>query len=142
MSERVRPHSLITLHYRIATTEGVEFLSTFDAAPATLQLGAGELAPTLEACLIDLPVGERFVFLLEPEQAFGVRNPALTQRIARRELPAEASLHAFVEFAAPNGEKYMGLIRALDAECALVDFNHPLAGCAIRFEVEVIGVLS
>lgn len=147
MTERIRPDSLVTLHYRIATADDIELVSTFDSSPATLQLGSGELAPPLEACLDDLPVGERHVFLLEPDQAFGPHNPELLKRLPRGDLPAHtregkpvAEL-TLIEFTAPNGANFTGLVRALDDDSALIDFNHPLAGKAVRFEVEVIGVL-
>jgi FKBP-type peptidyl-prolyl cis-trans isomerase SlpA len=144
MTELVRLDSLITLHYRIATADDTEIVSTFGSSPATLQLGSGELAPPLEACLEDLPVGERHVFLLEPSQAFGPHNPELLKRLSKRELPnggADIGPLTLVEFAAPNGAKFAGLVREIDEQAALVDFNHPLAGKSIRFEVEVIGVL-
>lgn len=143
MSEVVKENSLLTLHYRLALADDTELVSTFGGKPATLQLGSGELAPVLEKCIIDLPVGERTVFLLEPEQAFGPHNPQLMQRFARSELPNPGELRemALIEFKAPNGATYTGLVRELTAEGALIDFNHPLAGKAIRFEVEVIGVL-
>jgi FKBP-type peptidyl-prolyl cis-trans isomerase SlpA len=143
MSECVKPDSLITLHYRLATADDIELVSTFDASPATLQLGSGELAPPLEACLDGLPVGERYVFMLESDQAFGPHNPQLVQRMPRAELPGggKIELHSLVEFAAPNGGKFAGLLRELDEDSALLDFNHPLAGKAIRFEVQVIGIL-
>jgi len=140
---RVKADSFLTLHYRLATADDVEFVSTFDTAPATLQLGSGELAPTLEACLEGLTAGDRHVFLLEPEQAFGAHNPQLVQRMARTELPADGKIEllALIEFAAPGGARFAGLVRELDADSALIDFNHPLAGQAIRFEVEVVGIL-
>ncbi len=143
MSEVVKENNLLTLHYRLALADDTELVSTFGGKPATLQLGSGELAPVLERCLIDLPVGERTVFLLEPEQAFGPHNPQLMQRFARSELPEAGELRemALIEFKAPNGATYTGLVRELTAEDALIDFNHPLAGKAIRFEVDVIGVL-
>jgi len=143
VSEVVKENSLLTLHYRLALADDTELVSTFGGKPATLQLGSGELAPVLEKCIIDLPVGERTVFLLEPEQAFGPHNPQLMQRFARSELPNPGELRemALIEFKAPNGATYTGLVRELTAEDALIDFNHPLAGKAIRFEVDVIGVL-
>lgn len=143
MSETVKPDSLVTLHYRLATGDDTELVSTFDASPATLQLGCGELVPTLESCLVGLPVGERSVFLLEPEQAFGLHNPQLLQRMPRRELAAVGAIEvqALIEFSAPDGNKVAGLVRELDADSALVDFNHPLAGKSIRFEVEIIGII-
>lgn len=143
MTSVVQADSLLTLHYRLALADDNELVSTFDGKPATLQLGSGELAPVLEHCLIDLPVGERTVFLLEAKQAFGPHNPQLMQRFARSELPNAGELHemALIEFKAPNGATYTGLVRELTEEDALIDFNHPLAGKAIRFEVEVIGIL-
>lgn len=139
----VCPDSYLTLHYRISTLDGEEFLSTFDMSPATLQMGGGQLADTLESCLVGLPAGERFVFQLEPEQAFGQHNPRLVERIARSALPADMELkeNSVVEFGAPNGATFAGFLRELNADSALFDFNHPLAGKPIRFEVEIIGIL-
>ena len=143
MSETVKEDSLLTLHYRLATADDTELVSTFGGKPATLQLGSGELAPVLERCLIDLPAGQRTVFLLEAEQAFGPHNPQLMQRFARDELPDPGELRemALIEFKAPDGTAYTGLVRELTETEALIDFNHPLAGKAIRFEVDVIGIL-
>lgn len=143
MTETVRAGNLITLHYRVATGDDTELVSTFGSTPATLQLGSGELAPPLEHCLIGVNVGERHVFLLEADQAFGSHNPQLTQRMARTALPPDSSpeLHGLIRFAAPNGDKFTGIVRELDNEAVLVDFNHPLAGKPVRFEVEIIGIL-
>jgi len=143
MNENVRADSLITLHYRVATGDDVELVSTFGSTPAVLQLGSGELAPTLEQCLVGVAVGERHVFLLEPEQAFGGHNQQLVQRVGRADLPPNAApeLHGLIEFASPAGAKFTGIVRELDDAAVLVDFNHPLAGKHVRFEVEVIGIL-
>ena len=144
MNDRVRPDSLVTLHYRVATADGSEIINTFDATPATLQLGRGELAPPLEACLVDLSVGARRAFVLDPAQAFGAHNPALVKRLLLSELPndgADIAPMTVVEFSAPSGGKFAGLVRERDDTAALIDFNHPLAGKSIRFEVEVIGIL-
>ena len=139
----VRPDSYLTLHYRISTLDGEEFLSTFDMSPATLQMGGGQLADTLESRLVGLPAGERFVFQLEPEEAFGQQNPRLVERIARSALPAGMELkeNSVVEFGAPNGATFAGFLRELTADSGLFDFNHPLADKTIRFEVEIIGIL-
>ncbi len=143
MTETVKPDSLVTLHYRVATGDDTELVSTFDSTPATLQLGSGELAPTLERCLVGIVVGERHVFLLEPEQAFGSHNPQLVQRVGLADLPPDATpeRHGLIEFASPAGAKFTGIVREMDSAAVLVDFNHPLAGKHVRFEVELIGIL-
>ncbi|MBK7815540.1 MAG: peptidylprolyl isomerase [Rhodocyclaceae bacterium] len=143
MSERIKPGSLVTLRYRLATADDVTLVSTFGASPATLQLGHGELAPPLEACLEGMLAGDHQTFLLDAEQAFGPHNPDLVQRLARKDLPDDdkVAVMSMVEFASPDGAAFTGLVRELDDDSALVDFNHPLAGKGVRFEVEIVGVL-
>lgn len=135
--------SYLTLHYRITTLQGEEFVSTFEMSPATIQMGSGQLAEPLESCLIGLSSGERFVFELAPDEAFGLQNPQLLERISRSALPADLELkeNSVVEFSAPNGATFSGFLRELSQDAALFDFNHPLAGQPIRFEVEIIGIL-
>lgn len=143
MSNSVRSDSYLTLHYRITTLDGEEFLSTFDMSPATLQMGSGQLAENLENVLIGLPAQETFVFELEPAQAFGMHNERLVERIARAALPADMELkpNSVVEFSAPNGGTFAGFLREIDEDSGLFDFNHPLAGKTIRFEVRIIGIM-
>lgn len=142
MTQIVQPDSLVTLHYCIAAANGQPLINTFEGTPATLQLGAGELLPTLEHLLTGVEVGKRQVFLLEPEQAFGPHNPDLVEKVKRAHMPDEdIEPLSIMEFTAPDGSRYAGLVREIDSQMAVIDFNHPLAGKAIRFEVEVIGVL-
>ncbi|GGI15666.1 FKBP-type peptidyl-prolyl cis-trans isomerase [Oxalicibacterium faecigallinarum] len=137
----------LTLHYRLAAEDGTDLITTFDGNPATLQLGTGQLAPFLEACLLGLTEGTHQTFSLAPEQAFGARNPELVRRLSREMLdrnsvPGEDYVIGdLVEFAAPSGGQFAGVLREIDAETALFDFNHPLAGQSVRFEVQIIGVL-
>ncbi|MFV0370033.1 FKBP-type peptidyl-prolyl cis-trans isomerase [Denitromonas sp.] len=143
MTASVQADSFLTLHYRISTLEGEEFLSTFDMSPATLQMGSGQLAGSLEDVLLGLEQGGHYVFELEPGQAFGEHNARLVERLARSGLPAGMELkeNSIVEFTTPNGAAFSGFLRELDEKSALFDFNHPLAGKAIRFEVKLIGVM-
>lgn len=142
----VTASTYLTLHYRLASQDGVDIVSTFDENPATLQLGQGQLAPFLEACLIGLEEEMHRGFDLSPEQAFGPRNPELFQRVSRAVLDENADSDGYaigdlIEFAAPNGGRFAGVLRELDEDGALFDFNHPLAGQSLRFEVSIIGIL-
>jgi FKBP-type peptidyl-prolyl cis-trans isomerase SlpA len=139
--------SYLTLHYRLASLDDRDIVTTFDGNPATLQFGYGQLAPFLEACLIGLPEGAHQTFELASEQAFGARNPDLIQRVSRATLDQhsdsseEYRVGDLVEFAAPNGGQFAGVLREIDADGALFDFNHPLAGQTLKFEVRIIGIL-
>lgn len=140
MSQTVAENSLVTLHYRITLENGQPLISTFEATPATLQLGAGEMLPAMEKLLIGLAVGSNHVFELEAENAFGPHREDLVERVKREHMPAEEiEAMSIMEFSAPDGSRYSGLVREIDAESALIDFNHPLAGKSIRFEVKIIG---
>jgi FKBP-type peptidyl-prolyl cis-trans isomerase SlpA len=88
-----------------------------------------------------LPGGRR-VFVLGPGQAFGARRDELVQPLPRSAFPPDMELDegTVVEFSGPNGGKHAGIVRAIDAHDVRVDFNHPLAGSAVRFEVEVLAV--
>lgn len=137
----------LTLHYRLAAADGNDIVTTFNDNPATLQLGTGQLAPFLEACLLGLPEGAHQTFELAPEQAFGPRNPDLIQRVSRATLDENSAggdeyvIGDLIEFSAPSGGRFAGVLRAIDDDSALFDFNHPLAGQAVKFEVKIIGVL-
>lgn len=143
MNDRVHADSLVTLHYRLRTLDGTELVSTFAQRPATLQLGNGELAPPLEACLVGMSAGERRATELPPERAFGPRNEQFVQRIALADLPAGTDVvaHGTVDIAGRDGQRIAGTVLSVDADSALIDFNHPLAGRALHFEVELIGVI-
>ncbi len=137
----------LTLHYRLASRDGVDIVTTFQGNPATLQLGKGQLAPFLEACLIGLPEDVHQTFELGPENAFGPRNPELIQTVSRTTLDenstpdAQYAIGDLVDFAAPGGGRFAGILREINAVNALFDFNHPLAGQSLRFEVKIIGIL-
>ncbi|HRN75393.1 FKBP-type peptidyl-prolyl cis-trans isomerase [Ottowia sp.] len=144
----VEPGSFLTLHYRLAGPRG-DVINTFGGKPATLSLGTGELAPAVEACLIGLNEGAHTSFDLPAGAAFGERNPDMIQWLARKDLDAlgdpgeRYEVGEVVQLPTPGGEgQFAGVVQAVREDGALrLDFNHPLAGQPVTFEVHVIGVL-
>ncbi len=141
MQTIVQPDSLVTLNFRISLKNGTPIISTFESTPATLKLGSGELSANLERCLTGIQVGSRHVFPLAAAQAFGERQRELMETVPVAELPEGIEAGTLVEFTTDEGGKHAGLVGEITEGMALVDFNHPLAGHAISFEVEVIGIL-
>ena len=144
----IRPGAFLTLHYRLAGPDGADVVNTFDGKPATLSLGQGQLSPAIEARLLGLAEGAREAFELPAGAAFGARNPELLQRVKLsllRELgdpDEDYAVGDVVQFPTPDGQgRYAGVVRELGPDWLLFDFNHPLAGQALRFEVHVLGVL-
>lgn len=147
----VRPDSYLTLHYRIELASGPAagsvFADTFDGRPATLQLGMGQWAPGMEEALVGHHEGERFNFVLPASRAYGDRNPDLVQWLTRAMMQEHAAPDTefepgdLVEFEAPHGGRYSGVLKQINDDRALFDFNHPLAGHDLRIEVSLLGVL-
>jgi FKBP-type peptidyl-prolyl cis-trans isomerase SlpA len=144
----VQPGSFLTLHYRLAGPAG-DVINTFGGKPATLSLGAGELSPAVEACLMGMEEGTRKTFELPAGAAFGDRNPEMQQWLARKVLtqmgdPNETyNVGDVVQFPTPDGQgQFAGVVLQLrDDAAVLFDFNHPLAGQPVSFEVQLIGIL-
>ena len=143
----VKPGSHVTLHYRLSLADGADVVNTFSDKPATLLLGAGQLAPPLENILLGMKVGRHSTFQLAPGRAFGPRNPELVQRVSLATLRENSLIGEdfapgdLVEFNAPGGGRYAGVLKDVGETFALFDFNHPLAGQALTFEVKIIGIL-
>lgn len=144
----IQPGSFLTLHYRLAGPDGADVVNTFADKPATLSLGNGELAPAMESRLVGLAEGAHATFKLAPGEAFGERNAEMLQRVKLSLLhqlgDPGATYHVgdVVHFPTPDGSaSYAGVVRETGDDWLLFDFNHPLAGRPVTFEVQVIGVL-
>ncbi|WP_418315963.1 FKBP-type peptidyl-prolyl cis-trans isomerase [Piscinibacter sakaiensis] len=144
----VQDGSFLTLHYRLRGPDGADVINTFGEQPATLSIGTGELAPAVEQRLLGLAEGSHERFELAPGEAFGARNQELLQRVRRSLMDelgdpdADYSVGDVVQFPTPDGQgAYAGVVREVGADWLLFDFNHPLAGQPVSFEVQLIGVL-
>lgn len=143
----VTDSAYLTLHYRLATADGQDIVTTFNGNPATLMLGQGQLAPFLEQKLLGLAEGSHTKFALAPGEAFGDRSEEMVQAVTRATLEANSAPGAeyvvgdLVDFAAPGGGRFAGVLRQFTDTGAIFDFNHPLAGKPLHFEVKLISVL-
>ncbi len=151
VTSTVQADSFLTLHYRLAGKAG-DVINTFGGKPATLSLGTGELAPAVEAKLIGLPEGAHETFELPAGAAFGERNESQVQWLAKSELTAMGdpqenyAVGDVVQFPTPDRKgQFAGVVKDFKGDglnaAVQFDFNHPLAGQAVTFEVLLIGVL-
>jgi len=147
----IGPASFLTLHYRLSGPQG-DVINTFNDKPATLSLGSGELSPALEQRLMGLEEGAHTTFELAAGLAFGERNPDMQQWLARKVLsdmgdPLESyNVGDVVQFPTPDGQgQFAGVVQDFKGDglnaAVQFDFNHPLAGQPVTFEVQLIGIL-
>ncbi|HEY1057658.1 MAG TPA: FKBP-type peptidyl-prolyl cis-trans isomerase [Limnobacter sp.] len=144
----VNEQSFVTLHYRIRLADSQQVVvSTFEDKPATLQMGAGQLAEGLERCLMGMQAGQRDTFILPASNGYGDTNPDLYRPVSKALLNSYAEEGTtfepgdFVHFPAPDGGQFAGTVVEDREDSILFDFNHPLAGKRLSFEVQLIGVL-
>ena len=131
----------VTLHYRL-TCNGENIVNTFAAQPETFRIGQGDIDPRLEVLLTGLQVDDHRTYELDPGAAFGNHDAGMVHDLPRADFTADMVLAPGhdVEFTLPNGQTLNGVIRHIDADNVRVDFNHPLAGLPVVFEVKILAI--
>jgi FKBP-type peptidyl-prolyl cis-trans isomerase SlpA len=132
----------VTLFFALRLPDGEVVDSNFEQLPATFVVGDGNLLPGFERALMGMLGGERKCSVIAPEHAFGQRNPNNVQKIERRLFSSDLNLETglVVNFADAQNTELPGVISGLDEHWVTVDFNHPLAGHEIQFDVHIITV--
>ena len=144
MSLAISENSKVTLHFALKMVTGELIDSTFDKKPATFTVGDGSLLAGFERKLFGMHKGERAQFTVSPEEAFGQPNPNNVQHFKRSDFDPAMELYEglVISFADASKAELPGVVSRFDANEVVVDFNHPLAGRVIYFEVEIIDVQS
>lgn len=139
--QRIGPDREVTLHFALKLANGDVVDSTFDKQPATFKVGDGNLLPGFEAALFGFKAGDKRVVQVEPENAFGQPNPQNVQVMPRSQFQdMELSEGLLVIFNDAANAELPGVVKAFDEAQVTIDFNHPLAGKTLSFEVEIIEV--
>jgi FKBP-type peptidyl-prolyl cis-trans isomerase SlpA len=139
--QRIGSQTQVTLHFAIRLENGDLVDSTEGKAPATFCVGDGNLLPGFEQALFGLKSGDKRSLPISPEQGFGQPNPQNVQVMPRSQftdMPLSEGLLIIFQDAA-KGE-LPGVVKAFDEQQVSIDFNHPLAGKPLTFEVEIIEV--
>ena len=135
---RIGPDREVTLHFALKLENGDVVDSTFDKQPATFKVGDGNLLPGFEAALFGFKAGDKRTLEVPPETAFGQPNPQNVQVIARSQFKdMELSEGLLVIFNDAANTELPGVVKVFDDEQVTIDFNHPLAGKTLTFDVEI-----
>jgi FKBP-type peptidyl-prolyl cis-trans isomerase SlpA len=130
----------VTLHFSLVLEDGHIIDSNFESEPATFSVGDGNLLPGFESILMGLVNGDEREFTIPPEQAFGQHNPQNVQAVERGNFDQE-ELELGAMFSFQNGDGELpGVIVDVDDNEVMIDFNHPLAGKNIIFQVKIIDI--
>ncbi len=126
----------VTVNYRGTLDSGQEFDSSYGGEPLTFVVGSGQLIKGFDTAVRGLAVGEKKKFRLEPADAYGPRDEKMIFEVPLAQAPEGIKAGDQVQLA--NGAP--ATIAEVNAEIVKVDANHPLAGQALTFEIEVVGV--
>jgi len=138
---RIGPDREVTLHFALKLENGDVVDSTEGKAPATFKVGDGNLLPGFEAALFGFKAGDKRTVQVLPEQGFGQPNPQNVQTMPRSQFKdMELSDGLLVIFNDAANTELPGVVKAFDDSQVTIDFNHPLAGKTLSFDVEIIEV--
>lgn len=142
MSIPINQESQVTLHYRIALEDGTELESSFDDEPLEFVMGEDTLTEGMEMALVNLKEGDKQSITLTPEQTYGQRDPENIHDLDAADFPADMTPEKgqVIAFDTPAGDDINGIVLDVNANKVSVDFNHPLAGNNLIFEVEILKV--
>jgi FKBP-type peptidyl-prolyl cis-trans isomerase SlpA len=132
------------MHFSITLPDGTEAASTFDDEPTTFIMGDGSVSEGLELALYGLCAGDKQSLKLLPDQAFGLRDEAKVQPMPRSNFDPEMDLEPglIIGFTTPDGLEVAGIVQEVQEQNVVMDFNHPLAGMEVEFNVEVLAVTA
>ncbi|SDS82020.1 FKBP-type peptidyl-prolyl cis-trans isomerase [Pseudomonas oryzae] len=139
--QRIGPDRQVTLHFAIKLESGDVVDSTFDKNPATFTVGDGNLLPGFEQALYGLKAGDKRSLAIEPEHGFGQPNPQNVQVMPRGSFEGmELSEGLLIIFNDAANAELPGVVKDFDDAQVTIDFNHPLAGKRLTFDVEIVDV--
>ena len=138
----IGPGTRVTLHFSIIMPSGEEVDSTRSRRPATFEVGDGNLLPGFERALFGLSQGDTRSLTISPEDGFGVPHPDNLQTLKKDDFPPDLTLEEglVVSFADAARAEVPGVISRIEGDQVEVNFNHPLAGLTLTFEVQIIRV--
>lgn len=138
---RIAADTQVTLHFAIKLEDGAVVDSTFDKSPATFRIGDGSLLPGFEQALYGLKAGDKRSLPIAPEQGFGQPNPQNLQVMPRTQFEGmELSEGLLIIFNDAANAELPGVVKAFDERQVTIDFNHPLSGKSLTFDVEIVEV--
>jgi len=132
----------VHVHYKGTFEDGTVFDSSYDRGEAIeFTVGAGQMIPGFDAAVNGMKVGETKTVTLEPEQAYGEHNPEGIQSVPKQSFPENFEFEAGVVIEGNvQNQPVRGVINQVEEEFVVIDFNHPMAGKNLNFDIELVEV--
>jgi len=132
----------VRVHYTL-TVEGKIIDSSREREPMEIRVGSHQIMPGFEKAIKGMKVGEKKSFEVSPEEGYGLENPKAIHEVPKDKLPPnikpEPSMTLYAR--SKNGNPFPVRIIEVKGDVVILNFNHPLAGKTLNFEVEIIEIL-
>jgi peptidylprolyl isomerase len=129
----------VKVHYRGTLQDGTEFDSSDGRDPLEFTLGEGQVIPGFEQAVEGMEVGEKKTVTIPADEAYGKRFDEAVQQVPRTIFPEEPEVGEIVSLMTQEGQEVMATVAGLADTEVTLDFNHPLAGEDLTFELELVG---
>ena len=132
----------VKVNYTCRTADGPVFDSNQDDEPLKFQLGAGQLIRGFEQSIFGMQPGERKTVDLQPEEAYGERREDMVMAIERANIPTDVDLEVGrrLYLHRQDGQPVEVTLTEVTESQVVVDANHPLAGHAVTFDIELVEI--
>jgi peptidylprolyl isomerase len=130
----------VKVHYTGKLDDGTVFDSSVGREPLDFTVGAGQLIAGFDEAVVGMAAGEKKTVRIAAEQAYGPHNPEMTLQVPRSDLPADIQpeLGMQLEASQEGGHSMVVTVVEVSDESVTFDANHPLAGKALTFDIEVV----
>ena len=135
-----KPGDTVKVHYRGTLSDGSEFDSSAGREPLEFVTGSGQVIPGFDAAVIGLEPGGKTTVTILAAEAYGDHNPEGLQKFPLSAFPSPPEIGWAVELGGPNGERIPAVVVEIGEEEVTLDFNHPLAGQDLTFELELVEI--
>lgn len=137
----ISQNKVVKMHYKGTLSDGSVFDSSEGREPLEFIFGVGMIIPGLEKGIQGLKVGDKKSVAVKADEAYGQKNDATIQEVPKNQFPEDLKLEVGMQLMAqgPHGAIPVQIAEILDDKVK-VDFNHPLAGKDLTFNIEVVDV--
>lgn len=144
MQQQAANGNTVQIHYTGKLDDGTVFDSSEGGEPLTFTLGAGEVIPGFESAVIGMSVGSSKTERIEAEQAYGERMEEMVLSVPRSDIPDDMNPEVGMMVGIPteSGDHMPAQIVEVTETVVTIDANHPLAGQALTFEIELVSIAS
>lgn len=136
----VKAGDTVRVHYRGTLDDGTLFDSSEGRDPLEFRVGDGHVIPGFENAVFDMEIGQRKTVTIEADEAYGPVHGELSHTVSREDFASDPYVGGMVNLISPDGVELVGRITAVEGDEITLDFNHPLAGERLTFEVELVDV--